>query len=75
MEGGVTQLTSACWQISRFHNAIEDWFQYMGRAFEVNIYDRFRRAHAKWEWKANTVEINHQPETHQGSSQDYEKLL
>ncbi|KAE8397203.1 hypothetical protein BDV37DRAFT_65329 [Aspergillus pseudonomiae] len=24
MDGGVTQMTSASWQISRFHNAIED---------------------------------------------------
>jgi hypothetical protein len=29
MEGGVTQLTSTSWQISRFH-AIEDWFRYKG---------------------------------------------
>lgn len=73
MEGGVTQLTSACWQISRFHNAIEDWFRYKGRTFEVNIYDRFRRAHAKWERKASTVEINHQLGPHESTSQGCEK--
>jgi hypothetical protein len=74
MEGGVSQLTSASWQISRFHNAIEDWFRYKGRTFEVNLYDRFQRAHAKWERKASTVEINHRLEAHEGSSsQDCEK--
>lgn len=73
MEGGVTQLTSACWQISQFHNAIEDWFRFKGRTFEMNIYDRFRRAHAKWEQKDSTVEINHQLGNHEGSRQDCEK--
>ncbi|OKO89278.1 hypothetical protein PENSUB_13813 [Penicillium subrubescens] len=73
MEGGVAQLTSASWQISRFHNAIEDWFRYKGRTFEVKIYDRFKKAHAKWERKASTVEINHQLEAHEGSSQNCEK--
>ncbi|KAJ5399562.1 hypothetical protein N7465_010051 [Penicillium sp. CMV-2018d] len=38
-EGGVTQLTSASWQISRFHNTIEDWFRYSSRTVEVNLYD------------------------------------
>ncbi|KAJ5267491.1 hypothetical protein N7478_010478 [Penicillium angulare] len=73
MEGGVTQLTSACWQISQFHNAIEDWFRFKGRTFEVDIYDRFRRAHAKWDRKDSTVEINHQLGDHEGSRQDCEK--
>jgi hypothetical protein len=73
MEGGVTQLSSVCWQISRFHNAIEDWFRYKGRTFEVNMYDRFQRAHAEWEREASTVEINHQFESHEGSSQDCKK--
>ena len=73
MEGGVTQLSSVSWQISRFHYAIEDWFRYKGRTFEVNKYDRFHRAHTKWERKASTVEINHQFEAHEGSSQDREK--
>ncbi|CAG8076447.1 unnamed protein product [Penicillium nalgiovense] len=72
MEGGVTQLTSASWQISRFHNAIEDWFRCKGRTFEVNQYDRFQEANAKWERKASTVEINHQLEAHEGSSRDCE---
>lgn len=72
MEGGVTQLTSASWQISRFHNAIEDWFRCKGRTFEVNQYDRFQEANAKWERKASTVEINHQLEAHEGSSWDCE---
>jgi hypothetical protein len=35
MEGGVTQLTSTSCQISRFHNAIEDWFRYKDRTFDV----------------------------------------
>ncbi|OQE71134.1 hypothetical protein PENNAL_c0111G02955 [Penicillium nalgiovense] len=75
MEGGVTQLTSASWQISRFHNAIEDWFRCKGRTFEVNQYDRFQEANAKWERKASTVEINHQLEAHEGSSRDCESLV
>jgi hypothetical protein len=73
MEGGVTQLTSASWQISRFHNAFEDWFRYKDRTFEVDIYDRFQREHAKWDRKASTMEINHQLEAHGGCSQDCEK--
>jgi hypothetical protein len=72
MEGGVTQLSSVCWQTSRFHNAFEDWFRYKGRTFEVNMYDRLQRAHADKEREASTVEINHQFESHKGSSQDCE---
>ncbi|KAJ5288141.1 hypothetical protein N7478_003827 [Penicillium angulare] len=45
----------------------------LGRTFEVDIYDRFRRAHAKWDRKDNTVEINHQLGDHEGSRQDCEK--
>ena len=43
MEGGVTQLTSASWQTTRFYNAIKDWFRYNGRTFDVKLYDRFKR--------------------------------
>ena len=46
MEGGVTQLTSASWQTTRFYNAIEDWFRYNGRTFDVKLYDRFKRKYA-----------------------------
>jgi hypothetical protein len=70
MEGGVTQLTSASWQIARFHNAIEDWFRYNGRTFDVKIYDRFRRKYAKWDRKSSTAAINHHVESHRGSSQN-----
>ncbi|KAE8155565.1 hypothetical protein BDV40DRAFT_294231 [Aspergillus tamarii] len=70
---GVTQMTSASWQISRFHNAIEDWFRYKGRSFDVKTYDRFERKYAKWDRKSSTAEINHQLEAHGGSSRNCEK--
>ena len=73
MEGGITQLTSASWQTTRFHDAIEDWFHYNGRTFDVKIYDRFKRKYAKWNRKSSTAEINHQLEAHGGSSQNCEK--
>lgn len=73
MEGGVTQLSLVCWQTSRFHNAIEDWFRYKGRTFEVSMYDRFQRAHDEWEREFSTVEIDHQLGSHEGSSQNCEK--
>ncbi|KAJ5712338.1 hypothetical protein N7493_008806 [Penicillium malachiteum] len=73
MEGGVTQLTIASWQTSRFHTAVEDWFNYEGRTFEVEIYDRFQRDHSRWRRETSTLEINHQLESHEGSSQDCEK--
>ncbi|KAJ5231014.1 hypothetical protein N7489_011722 [Penicillium chrysogenum] len=73
MGGGVNQLTEASWQVSRFHNAIEDWFRYNGRTFDVKIYDRFHREHAEWDQKASTIEINHQLGARGGSSKDCEK--
>lgn len=66
-------MSSVSWQISRFHNAIKDWFRYNGRTFEANMYDRFQRAHAEWEREASTVEINHQFESYERSSQDCKK--
>lgn len=42
VEGVVTYLTTASWQISRFHNAVEGCFRYKGRTVEVNIYDRYQ---------------------------------
>ncbi|KAE8334737.1 hypothetical protein BDV24DRAFT_172016 [Aspergillus arachidicola] len=60
MDGGVTQMTSASWQISRFHDAIEDWFRYKGCSFD-------------WNRKSNTAEVNHQLEAHGDSSRNCEK--
>lgn len=73
MDGGVTQLTSASWQTTRFHNAIEDWFRYNGRTFDVKIYDRFKRKYAKWDRKFSTAAINHQLEAHGGNLQNCEQ--
>lgn len=39
----------------------------------MEIYDRFQSAHVEWERIASTVEINHQADAHEGSSQDCEK--
>ncbi|KAJ5253723.1 hypothetical protein N7524_010903 [Penicillium chrysogenum] len=73
IEGGFNQQTEISWKISRFHNAIEDWFRYKGRTFEMKTYDLYQREHAKWNRKTNTMEINHQLNAHGGSSQDCEK--
>ncbi|KAF7597015.1 hypothetical protein BBP40_011381 [Aspergillus hancockii] len=73
MEGGVTQLTAASWQTTRFHNAIEDWFRYKGCAFGVKIYDRFKRKYAKWDRESSAAEISHQLEAHGGGSRNCEK--
>ena len=73
MDGGVAQLTSASWQTTRFHNAIEDWFRYNGRTFDVKLYDCFERKYAKWDRKSSTAAINHQLEAHGGSSQNCEQ--
>lgn len=73
MEGGITQLTPASWQISRFHDAVEDWFRYKGRAFNVKIYGRFKRKWAKWDRRSSTAEFNHELQAHGGSSQNCEK--
>lgn len=73
MDGGVTQMTSASWQISRFHNAIENWFRYKGCSFDVKTYDRFERNYAKGNQKSSTAEVNHQLEAHGGSYRNCEK--
>lgn len=73
MEGGITQLTPASWQISRFHDAVEDWFRYKGHACNVKIYDRFKRKWAKWDRGSSTAEFNHGLQAHGGSSQNCEK--
>lgn len=70
---GVTQLTLASWQTTCFHNTIEDWFRYNGCAFNVKMYDCFKRKYAKWDWKSSTAVINHQLEAHGGSSQNCEQ--
>jgi hypothetical protein len=59
--------------MSRFHSAIADCFHYKSRTFKVNLYDRFQRAHAKWERKSCTVEVSYHLEAPEDSSQDCEK--
>ena len=73
MEGGVTQLTSASWQTTHFHNTIEDWFCYNGCTFDVKIYNHFKRKYAKWDQKSSTAVINHQLKAHRGSFQNCEQ--
>lgn len=72
MEGGVTQL-SPSWQTERFHNAVEDWFHYAGRTFDMEIYDRFQKEYAKWDRKSSMTEINHHFDGHEGSSRNCER--
>jgi hypothetical protein len=44
----------------RFHQAIEDWFSYGGRTFDVRCYDAYNQAHKTWVSAWSTKEIEHQ---------------
>jgi hypothetical protein len=41
----------------RFHEAIEDWFNYQGRTFDVSCY---KAQHSTWENEFSTKGIEHQ---------------
>jgi hypothetical protein len=55
----------------RFHQAIEDWFNNRGRAFDVNCYETYNREHKTWEIEFSTKEIEHQL-SHPKSEGEYE---
>ncbi|KAF8850242.1 hypothetical protein BDZ45DRAFT_809303 [Acephala macrosclerotiorum] len=44
----------------RSHEAIEDWFNYQGRTFDVNCYKTYTKEHKTWEIESSTKEIEHQ---------------
>lgn len=44
----------------RFYEAIEGWFNYQGRTFDVNCYTTYTKEHKTWEIESSTKEIEHQ---------------
>ena len=44
----------------RFHQAVEDWFNYRGRTFDVKCYEYYSKEHKTWGSASSTKEIEHQ---------------
>ncbi|KAF5859883.1 hypothetical protein ETB97_002242 [Aspergillus alliaceus] len=40
--------------------AIQDWFRYEGRAFDINCYERHKKNHDEWERNWSILHIEHQ---------------
>lgn len=73
MEGGITQLSHLCYEEQRFHQAIEDWFHYAGRTFDVQFYEKYNKALEEWTETCSVIEIGHQLKNHMGDSEDCEQ--
>ncbi|KAE8553417.1 hypothetical protein EYB25_004799 [Talaromyces marneffei] len=73
MEGGITSVNRFCWSVERFHSAIEDWFEYAGRTFDVKCYEDYNKAHEKWSRKSSVIMIDHQLKSHEGDTEDCEQ--
>lgn len=42
------------------HEAIEDWFKYRGRTFDVSCYDSYAKGYEEWEDGWTTPYVDHQ---------------
>ncbi|KUL81337.1 hypothetical protein ZTR_10422 [Talaromyces verruculosus] len=73
MEGGITSVNRFCWSVERFHSAVEDWFEYAGRTFDVECYENYNKAHEKWSRKSSVIEIEHQLKNHEGDTENCEQ--
>jgi hypothetical protein len=73
MEGGITSVNRFCWSVERFHSAIEDWFEYAGRTFDVECYENYNKAHEKWSRKSSVIEIEHQLKNHESDTENCEQ--
>lgn len=73
MEGGITSVNRFCWSVERFHSAIEDWFEYAGRTFDVKCYENYNKAHEKWSRKSSVIMIDHQLKNHEGDTENCEQ--
>jgi hypothetical protein len=47
-------------RIERFHAAVEDWFRNKSRTFNAKNYNKYQKAHDKWEGEDSTRILEHQ---------------
>ncbi|KAJ6126189.1 hypothetical protein N7471_010682 [Penicillium samsonianum] len=60
MDGWIASPPGTKVSIESSTKAIEDWFQYEGRAFDIGCYERFKEDHEKWESDSSAGQIEHQ---------------
>ncbi|OJD26985.1 hypothetical protein ACJ73_01619 [Blastomyces percursus] len=53
-----------------FHQAIEDWFHYVGRTFDVQIYEHYNKIYMEMENAWSVLDIEHQLQDHGGKSDE-----
>lgn len=73
MKGGITAVDLFSWSEERFHSAIEDWFEHAGHTFDVKCYQKYDKAHRKWDRISSAIMIQHQLKNHQGDTNDCEQ--
>jgi hypothetical protein len=60
MGGGISPGLLGSIRIERFHVAVEDWFRNKGRTFDAKNYNKYQKAHDKWEGEDSTRILEHQ---------------
>ncbi|GBF62892.1 hypothetical protein TMEN_5483 [Trichophyton mentagrophytes] len=72
MDGWISAPPESTVTIESSTEAIQDWFRYEGRTFDIGCYERFKKTHDKWESDWSLCCINHQlNHTESASSECY----
>ncbi|OAX81894.1 hypothetical protein ACJ72_03762 [Emergomyces africanus] len=53
-----------------FHQAIEDWFHYIGRTFDAQSYEHYNKVYKEWEDAWSVLDIEHQLQDHGDKSDE-----
>ncbi|KAL4891332.1 hypothetical protein BDV59DRAFT_182245 [Aspergillus ambiguus] len=60
MDGWIAAPLGSKVTIESSTKAIEDWFLYEGRTFDIGCYERFKKDHDEWRSDWSTLQIEHQ---------------
>jgi hypothetical protein len=60
MDGWIAGPPGSKVSIESSTKAIQDWFQYEGRVFNISCYERFKKDHEKWVSDSSAGQIEHQ---------------
>jgi hypothetical protein len=60
MDGWIAAPLDSKVTIESSTKAIQDWFRYEGRAFDIECYERHKRDHDEWERSWSILQIEHQ---------------
>jgi hypothetical protein len=60
MDGWIAGPPGSKVSIESFTKAIQDWFRYVGRTFDIDCYERFKKDHSDWLDDWSYLHIEHQ---------------